>query len=265
MIERVKSAMVGAGAGWVLWLMLALSVISLAIMLERAWLFWSLRDDVESLMRELGRLLRAGDLEGARRRLEASPSAEAAVVVAGIVEADLGPAAAEEAMAGASALQKMKLEKRLAYLGTLGNNAPFIGLLGTVIGIVGAFEELGKANAPAPGGAAAAGAAASQLAPQAVMTNIAEALVATAVGLLVAIPAVAAFNWFQRLVKTTLANTDALAHVLLAHLKAKGNGTDHDIEGTIEGAASKPDRVSRPGSRAAAQATRRREEVEGES
>src|SRR5438477_3447460 len=159
MIERVKSAMVGAGAGWVLWLMLALSVISLAIMLERAWLFWSLRDDVESLMRELGRLLRAGDLEGARRRLEASPSAEAAVVVAGIVEADLGPAAAEEAMMGASALQRMKLEKRLAYLGTLGNNAPFIGLLGTVIGIVGAFEELGKANGPAAGAAAAAGSA----------------------------------------------------------------------------------------------------------
>src|ERR1700723_2692115 len=156
MIERVKSAMVGAGAGWVLWLMLALSVVSLAIMLERGWLFWSLRDDVGALMRELGRFLRAGDLEGARRRMEASPSAEAAVVVAGIVEADLGHAAAEEAMAGASALQRLKLEKRLSYLGTLGNNAPFIGLLGTVIGIVGAFEELGKAGTPVAGAGAAA-------------------------------------------------------------------------------------------------------------
>jgi hypothetical protein len=54
------------------------------------------------------------------------------------------------------------------------------------------------------------------------MTNIAEALVATAVGILVAIPAVAAFNMFQRIVKTTAANTDALSHVLLAHLKATG-------------------------------------------
>src|SRR5690349_8362623 len=137
MIEKVKNAMVGAGAGWVLWLMLVLSVVSLAIMLERAWLYWSIRDDAAGLMRELGRLLRAGDLAGARKRLEASPSAEAAVVVAGLVEAELGPDAAEEAMAGASALQRTKLEKRLAYLGTLGNNAPFIGLLGTVIGIVG--------------------------------------------------------------------------------------------------------------------------------
>lgn len=249
MIERIKSAMVGAGAAWVLWLMLGLSVISLAIMLERAWLYWSLRDDVGGLMRELGRLLRAGDLDGARRRLEASPSAEAAVVVAGIVEADLGADAAEEAMAGASALQKIKLEKRLAYLGTLGNNAPFIGLLGTVIGIVGAFEELGKAGGPptaaSVGAAAAAGAAASasQLAPQAVMTNIAEALVATAVGLLVAIPAVAAFNLFQRIVKTTLANTDALAHVLLAHLKATSSD-GRDIESVIETAGSRADRKS---------------------
>ncbi len=261
MIERVKSAMVGAGASWVLWLMLALSVISLAIMLERAWFFWSLRDDVEALMRELGRFLRAGDLEGARRRLEASPSAEAAVVVAGVVEADLGADAAEEAMAGASALQRLKLERRLSYLGTLGNNAPFIGLLGTVIGIVGAFEELGKAGTPGPG--AAVSAAASQLAPQAVMSNIAEALVATAVGLLVAIPAVFAFNFFQRLVKTTLANTDALSHILLAHLRANG-GADRDIEGVIEGAASKAERPSKAPHAAARGVTRRREEAEDE-
>jgi biopolymer transport protein ExbB len=220
MIERVKNAMVGAGASWVLWLMLALSIISIAVMLERAWLYWSLRDDVALLMRELGKLLRAGDMDGARKRLEASPSAEAAVVVAGIVESDLGVDAAQEAMLGASSMQKLRLERRLAFLGTLGNNAPFIGLLGTVIGIVGAFEELGKAHAPVAGAGAAGAAAASQLAPQAVMTNIAEALVATAVGLLVAIPAVAAYNFFQRIVKGTLANTDALSHVLLAHLKA---------------------------------------------
>jgi biopolymer transport protein ExbB len=217
MIERIKSAMVGLGASWVLWLMFVLSVISLAIMLERAWLFWSLRDDVAALMRDLGKLLRAGDLAGARQRLEQSPSAEAAVVVAGVVEAEHGADSAEEAMAGAAALQRSKLEKRLAYLGTLGNNAPFIGLLGTVIGIVGAFEEFGKGPAQAVAGAAAATGPS-----EAVMRNIAEALVTTAVGLVVAIPAVAAFNTFQRIVKTTLSNTDALGHVLLAYLKSEG-------------------------------------------
>jgi biopolymer transport protein ExbB len=234
MIERIKSAMVGLGATWVLWLMFALSVVSLAIMLERAWLYWSLRDDVAALMRDLGRLLRAGDLAGARQRLEQSPSAEAAVVVAGVVEAEHGAESAEEAMAGAAALQRIKLERRLAYLGTLGNNAPFIGLLGTVIGIVGAFEEFGKGPAQAVAGAAAASGPS-----EAVMRNIAEALVTTAVGLVVAIPAVAAFNTFQRIVKTTLSNTDALGHVLLAHLKSD------EVASTRE-AGSKPDAKDEP-------------------
>jgi biopolymer transport protein ExbB len=210
--------MVGLGTGWILMLMLVLSIISLAIMLERAWFYWSLRDDIEVLMRDLGRFLRGGDLEGARRRLEESRSAEAAVVVAGLVEADRGFGAAEEAMMGASALQRIKLEKRLAYLGTLGNNAPFIGLLGTVIGIVAAFDELSKVKM-------AASAASSQLAPEAVMARISEALVATAIGILIAIPAVAAFNAFQRVVRGTVANTDALGHVLLAHLKADSVAT----------------------------------------
>lgn len=218
MIEKFKSALVGLGASWTLYLMLALSTISLAVMLERAWLYWSLRDDLTKLMKDLGSLLRDKDLKGARKRLEASPSSEAAVVIAGLVEAEHGADAAEEAMAGASALQKDRLERRLAFLGTLGNNAPFLGLLGTVIGILAAFDELSKSKA----GAATSGA----MAPEGVMGAISEALVATAVGLVVAIPAVAAFNTFQRIVKATLANTDALGRVLMSHLRAEGGSVD---------------------------------------
>src|SRR5580693_1651445 len=223
--------MVGLGTGWILALMLVLSVISLAVMLERAWLYWSLRDDIDELMRDLGKLLRAGDLGEARRRLEASRSAEAAVVVAGLVEAEHGVEAAEEAMEGAGALQRLKLEKRLAFLGTLGNNAPFIGLLGTVIGIVAAFDELSKVKM-----AAAAGSA--QLAPEAVMARISEALVATAIGIMIAIPAVAAFNAFQRVVRSTTANTEALGHLLLAHLKAVPASAGHTEPSKAERASS---------------------------
>jgi biopolymer transport protein ExbB len=171
-----------------------------------------------SLSRELRAAL-DDSIEAAQRRMEASPSAEAAVVTAGLMVAHKGPKAADEAMAGAAALQKMKLERRLAYLGTLGNNAPFIGLFGTVIGVVGAFDALGQA-AKQPV-AQAAGAAASQMAPQAVMSSIAEALVATAVGLAVAIPAVASNNFFQRIIKSTLANTEALSRILMSHLSAE--------------------------------------------
>lgn len=208
--------MTNFGAEWVMWLMLGLSVISVAIMLERAWFYWSLRDDVAQLATDLRGLLRKNDLDGARKRMERSPSAEAAVVVAGLDEADRGARSAEEAMRGASALQRIKLERRLAFLGTLGNNAPFIGLFGTVIGVVMAFEALGD-QAVAAG---AAEAAANMGAPQEVMAAIAEALVATAVGLLVAIPAVAMYNVFQRQARSILANTDALSRVLIAHLVA---------------------------------------------
>jgi biopolymer transport protein ExbB len=214
LVDHAKRLMTNFGAAWVMWLLLALSVVSVAIMLERGWFYYSLRDDLTALARSLGDYLRRGEVAQARRLLENSPSAEAAVVVAGLVEAERGPQAAEEAMAGAAALQRMKLEKRLVYLGTLGNNAPFVGLLGTVIGIVQAFDELGKAAKMQTAQTA------STIAPQTVMTSIAEALVATAIGLLVAIPAVAAYNAFQRLTKSTLANTEVLSRILLAHLKA---------------------------------------------
>jgi biopolymer transport protein ExbB len=213
--EWIQRIMVGSGAQWVMYVMLGLSVISVAIILERAWFFWSLRDDLDVLAKELRTSL-DDSIETAKKRMDASPSAEAAVVSAGLAMAHRGAHAAEEAMAGAVALQRMKLERRLAYLGTLGNNAPFIGLFGTVIGVIGAFAALGD-----PTKNPVAGQAASAVAPTAVMSNIAEALVATAVGLVVAIPAVAANNYFQRMIKSTLANTEALTRILLAHLKSE--------------------------------------------
>jgi biopolymer transport protein ExbB len=217
LVEWLQHLMTNLGAAWVMWLLIGLSVLSVAIMLERGWFYWSLRDDIARLARELRERLREDDMEGARKVLEASPSAEAAVVVAGLIEADRGPKSADEAMKGAAALQKMKLERRLAYLGTLGNNAPFIGLFGTVIGVVMAFEELGKQ----PAAAAAATTDGAFSAPTQVMAAIAEALVATAIGLAVAIPAVAMYNYFMRLSRSILANTDALSHVLMSHLVAE--------------------------------------------
>jgi biopolymer transport protein ExbB len=216
--EWLQRLMTNFGAQWVMWLLIGLSVISVAIMLERGWFYWSLRDDLTRLASDLRDLLHRGDVDGARKKMEASPSAEAAVVVAGLLESDRGSGAAEEAMRGAVALQRMRLERRLAYLGTLGNNAPFIGLFGTVIGVVQAFAALGRQDT-----ATAAAEAAAGMAPQEVMAAIAEALVATAVGLAVAIPAVATYNFFMRQMKSILSNTEVLTRVLLAHLAGVPN------------------------------------------
>ena len=202
--------MVSTGAEWVMWLMIILSIASVAIILERTWFFLSVRDDLGRLSRELQNALNHS-VEAAKKRMEQSPSAEAAVVSAGLSVAHFGPEAAEEAMDGAVAIQRMKLERRLAFLATLGNNAPFVGLFGTVIGVVMAFDALGQQTSEAT-------TAAAQLAPQAVMASIGEALVATAVGIAVAIPAVAANNLFQRMTRATLANTEALSGLLLIHL-----------------------------------------------
>jgi biopolymer transport protein ExbB len=214
LIELLKHALLDLKASWVMWILLGLSAIDLVIIVERAAFFRSVRDDVARLAAELDQLLRKGAVRDALERMKASRSAEAAVAVAGLRHADLGPASAEKAMLGAAALQRVRLERGLAVLGTVGNNAPFLGLLGTVIGVIEAFEILGR-----PVDAAAQ--AASTLAPQAIMSSIAEALVATAVGLFVAIPAVAAFNYFQRRIQGIGANTEALSNVVLAHLAAE--------------------------------------------
>jgi biopolymer transport protein ExbB len=103
--------------------------------------------------------------------------------------------------------QRIRYERGLAYLGTLGSNAPFVGLFGTVLGIVRAFHDLARSSA--------------SLGTQAVMAGIAEALVATAVGLLVAIPAVATYNVLMRHVETALASAGTLGHRILAHVKAE--------------------------------------------
>jgi len=216
LIELLKHALLDLKASWVMWILLGLSVLNLIIVVERIAFLRSVRDDIPRLARELDALLRLGKVREALERMKASRSAEAAVVVAGLRHADLGPVSAERAMVGATALERVRLERGLAVLGTVGNNAPFLGLLGTVIGVIEAFDILGR---PLDTGALAQ--AASALAPQTIMSSIAEALVATAVGLFVAIPAVAAYNYFQRRIQGVGANTEALTNVLLAHLAAE--------------------------------------------
>jgi biopolymer transport protein ExbB len=210
------------GAEWVMWVLILLSVASVAVMLERARYYNSLSDDLDKLAEDVRALLRKGDRDGARERLKKSPSPAAVVALAGLDESEYGMRAAEEAMAGAVARVRITLERYLAFLGTMGNNAPFVGLFGTVIGIIQAFDKLREneqaAREAARRAAQGAGAAAATFDTGAVMGTLAEALVATAIGLLVAIPAVAAFNYFQRRVKAILASSETLTHVIIGSM-----------------------------------------------
>ncbi|MEM7156550.1 MAG: MotA/TolQ/ExbB proton channel family protein [Myxococcota bacterium] len=210
-VETIKNLFINSGAGWVLWLLFGLSVGSVIVAVERFFVFRSKSQDLDGVVGVVDAHLKAGDREGGMKALAGIRSVGARVASAGMRLAGRGPRAAEKAMDSAMALERKGLEARLAYLGTLGNNAPFIGLLGTVIGVILAFEELGQANQ-------AAGTGASQAASNAVMSAIAEALVATAVGIAVALPAVALYNYFQRRIANIMHDAEALSSLVVAYL-----------------------------------------------
>ncbi len=213
-IDAIKQLFIHAGATWVLWLLAMLSLISLVVMAERWLLLRSRGGDLRNLAERLAEHLQVDDHEGALAILDSSPAVAAAISAAGLRLASRGAGAAEHAMRSATALERRTLERGLVFLGTLGNNAPFIGLFGTVIGVIQAFEELGHAT---PGHGAGVGAA-SQVASQAVMSSIAEALVATAVGIFVALPAVAGHNALRRRISGLLSGSEVLSNLVLAYL-----------------------------------------------
>lgn len=192
------------GAEWVMWILIALSVVSITIMVERAIFFSGKRPNVEQMIQKIKELLRKQDFKEARKYLSGLKGISPTIAHAALEEASHGIHATEEAASSARIREKLRLEKNLAYLGTVGNNAPFVGLFGTVIGIIQAFNDL---SLNATGGAST------------VMAGVSEALVATAIGLLVAIPAVVAFNTFQRRIKTLMGDSDALVHTILSGLE----------------------------------------------
>ena len=200
---QLLDLMLRAGSRWVLWLMLGLSLAAIAVVFDRIWFFIQERAPKELLAAAI-KVLRDKGPSDALRKLEGERSMEVAVARACLAHAGDGVAAVEEHKAAVLEGERLRYEKRIAFLGTLGNNAPFVGLFGTVLGIIRAFHDLA--------GNTLAG-------TQAVMSGIAEALVATGVGLLVALPAVATYNAFIRRVETSVANAEATAHQILAHLK----------------------------------------------
>lgn len=204
-LQERLTAFAMLGATWVMWLLVILSVFSLAVALERAYFFWQTRDDFAALRKTLRGKLDQSDVDGAKAALKRSPSTEALIALAGLGSVADGHAAAGTRMDEEKQLARLGMERNLAFLGTMGNNAPFVGLLGTVIGIIRAFHEM-----QASGGDVSEG----------LMAEIGEALVATAIGLLVALPAVAAFNFFQRIIKTRATQADALGKEVLAYLES---------------------------------------------
>jgi biopolymer transport protein ExbB/TolQ len=208
MLTSILLKLTFVGAEWVLWLLVLLSVTSIALIVERCLYFYNHQVDVDSLGQQLEQQLKAGNVRGAWELVKDSDTIECEVVAAGLGALRGGATACGEAMMAAKARLRPVLDSRLSMLATIGSNAPFVGLLGTVLGIVKAAHDL-------------TGGTTGQADPNAVMAGVFEALVATAVGLFVAIPAIVAFNLLQRKVRNTLMQVDALAHSVLANVRVE--------------------------------------------
>jgi len=181
--STLQEFFMGIGVDWVLYLLVALSVLSIAVIIERL-VFYARRrvspEHVQALCR--------GEATGrAADAIETRIAAHVAALAGkGLPKEEVADATEQE-------LRKLKTryESGLTFLATLGNNAPFVGLLGTVLGIMAAFYELSAIEDTTQKN-------------EALMTAISEALIATAMGLIVAIPAVAFYNVFRKRVTTAV-------------------------------------------------------------
>jgi biopolymer transport protein ExbB/TolQ len=189
----------------ILILMFGLSIWTVAIILERLRFFKSQKLIATG---ELGEALRLGS----RSQLELWVSKNANFV-GGAVSSILSceqPLSIERKMASYTKEKRQELEKGLGVLATLGANAPFIGLFGTVLGIIRAFAYVG-----------------SQAGSSAVMTGVSQALYATALGLFVAIPSVIAYNYFAKLVRETVVKAESIRDSYIAQLVEKSGNLNN--------------------------------------
>ena len=192
------------GDVWVLWVLMGASVFSLAVVVERWLSFKKNKIDFPRFMKTMVECLDSHDLAKAKQTARTIPSVESRVALAGLENLPKGAASVEEGMMSQLVLERSRLEKNLIVLGTLGNNAPFIGLFGTVLGIIKAFHDLSLSGSSGV---------------SVVMTGISSALIATAFGILVAIPSVVANNYFQTQLRRISSNAQSLIHMMQAYLK----------------------------------------------
>ena len=189
--------------GWpVLSILLVMSIFSMATFLDRIRALRRTRCNARQFVRYVIRVIEERGLDPALSYC-AKHQVPVAKAVLAVLEQNGDREARQNAMEHAIEVEAHQLEAGVAALGTIASVAPFVGLLGTVIGIIKAF---GSIAVSAGGGA------------EVVSAGIAEALVTTACGLLVAIPSVAAYNYCVHKIKNLTKETDLAVYELVTWL-----------------------------------------------
>lgn len=182
------------------------SILSVTFAIERWWFFRKCRADGDKLLASVRKLAEGGKWDQARANCQKNPAPVAQVVHYGLLHRKRSRLELEELLSSKRLEERLRMERFLMILGTMGNTAPFIGLFGTVLGIIHAFNSLAISGT---GG------------PAVVAKGIAFALFATAGGLAVAIPAVIVYNFFMRKVKSLSVEMEVVSSRLLVMLGAK--------------------------------------------
>ena len=179
-----------------LWILLVLSVVSVAVALER---FFYLKSWQKSLKKGCQEMKKLHHVEGWIRVFNTLtlPRNLNLKLVSQYLEEE--PHLAEDVMKNFILSKKTLLESKLSVLSTVGSNAPFVGLLGTIFGVMEAFYSLGIS---------------SESAAPIVMQGISKALLATAVGLIVAIPAIVFYNFLRRKVQKILNDFEYIQSII---------------------------------------------------
>jgi len=185
------------------------SIVTFGFALERALYFWKRRGNPQSAVQQALDQVRQGRIREAVYTLGTQQHPAGPVSAEVLRHADATPEVAEERLQIALSEQRLSFERHLGWLGTMGNTAPLIGLLGTVWGIMRAFHDLARTGSAGPSVVAA---------------GIAEALFTTAAGLLVAVPAVMLYNHFVR--SMTVMLTEAENHARSLRLAATSGVSD---------------------------------------
>ena len=191
-----------------LWFLLVLFGICLLTIAWKAVYFLLNTSRARTLQTAVNELVGGGEVDAFKAKLADLDGVEANVLKRALPYSVNGLETVESQMEVELGSGKRRMEFGLTFLGTVGANAPFVGLYGTVGGIIRAFRDLS---------------AASDAGISSVIAGIAEALVATAVGLLVAIPAVVAFNYLQRQVKKAVASGQSINQQVLLRLRAEND------------------------------------------
>lgn len=172
--------------GPAMWALLVCSVVALAIVIERLVFFAQQHGDTKGLLRAIGQRIQADDMEGAKNVCNTNKGMLPRILEFGLERGEKNRADITDALSIALMEHLNSLERNLGVIGTIAVIAPFVGLFGTVLGIIRAFQDIAlKGNST----------------PAVVAAGVSEALITTAAGLFVAVIAVIFFNYFKTRIK----------------------------------------------------------------